>query len=149
MKTKQVVILLIIISVFTNCAEDDQMLILEGVTIIDGTGNPPMLSSSIAIKDGKIIYIGEKGKFKYPDDATLLTLENRYVIPGLIEMHAHMYDAKYQEEVLKTMLAFGITTFRNPAASVVESVELRKRLVAGEIIGPRMFTAGWLIDGPG
>ena len=46
------------------------------------------------------------------------------------------------------MLTFGITTLRNPAASAKDIVEFRDKLVAGEAIGPRIFTAGELIDGP-
>ncbi len=148
MYAKHIIILLSIFFLLTNCTEDKQLLILENVTIIDGTGNLPQPSSCIFIEDGKIIRICKKGEFDYPEDAEVVLLNNKYVIPGLIEMHAHMYDSRYYEEVNKTLLAFGITTVRNPGASAEEIVAFRERLATGELTGPRLFTAGWLIDGP-
>jgi len=147
MKVKHIVTLLSLVFLYTQCSENNQLLVLENVTIIDGTGSLPKPSSYILIKEGRIARIFEKGEFAYPKDATVLTLDNKYVIPGLIEMHAHMYDRIYHEEVCKTMLAFGITTMRNPASSAEEGVQLRNLLASGEVIGPRMFTACWLIDG--
>lgn len=123
----------------------NQPLVLEDVTIIDGTGRLPQSSLNIFIEDGKITSISKKGERKYPNNAKVITLKNKFVIPGLIEMHTHLYS----EEVCRTMLAYGITTMRIPAASPKESVEMRNRIASGEITGPRIFTAGDLLDGTG
>ena len=122
------------------------IIVLEGVNIIDGTGDPIKSSMSITIINGKITAINKQGKTDYPKSANILKLDNKYVIPGLIEMHAHMNGEP--EEISKTMLSFGITTLRNPAASAEGMVEFRDKIAAGETIGPRIFTAGELIDGP-
>ena len=122
------------------------ILVLEGVNIIDGTGDPIKASMSITIKNGKITAIHKQGETDYPKNAHILKLDNKYVIPGLIEMHAHMNGAL--QEISNTMLSFGITTLRNPAASAEGMVEFRNKIAAGEAIGPRIFTAGELIDGP-
>lgn len=149
MKIKHILILFSMFILLANCSKDDQLLILYDVTIIDGTGSFPQPSSCIVIEGGKITRICKKGEYDYPKSAKVLLLSSKYVIPGLIEMHAHTPIKKYQEEVCKTMLAFGITTMRNPGASSHETgIELRDKLESGEIIGPRMFTAGWLIAGP-
>ena len=141
-------IYIFIIFICCTCqTRSDELLVLDGVTIIDGTGDPLKSSMSIAINDGKITAISKQGETDYPANAKILKLDNKYVIPGLIEMHAHM-DVREFEEVCKTMLAFGITTLRNPAASAKDMVEFRDKLAAGEAIGPRIFTAGELIDGP-
>lgn len=146
-----VLIIGLILSISINAQEPksnsgiNQPLILEDVTIIDGTGKLAQPSSYILIENGKITSIGKKGKIKYPGNARVLKLKNKFVIPGLIEMHTHMYD----EKVCRALLASGITTMRIPAASPKESTELRTRIASGEIIGPRIFTAGNLIDGPG
>jgi len=130
-----------------SCHEHKRILVLEDITIIDGTENLPRPSSCIFIEDGRIIRICETGESDYPRNADVLNLTGKYVIPGLIEMHAHMYGKKYYEEVSKTLLAFGITAMRNPAGQAEDCVELRNQLASGQTIGPRMFTAGWLIDG--
>lgn len=123
----------------------NQPLILEDVTIIDGTGSLPQPSLNIFIEDGKITSISKRGKRKYPENAKVINLKNKFIIPGLIEMHTHLFD----EEVCRTLLAYGITTMRIPAASPGESVEMRNRIASGEVSGPGIFTAGDLLDGPG
>jgi hypothetical protein len=129
-----------------SSVSDFEILVLDGVTIIDGTGAPLKSSMSITIENGKITAINKQGETDYPTNAKILKLRNKYVIPGLIEMHAHM-NGEF-EEISKTMLTFGITTLRNPAASAKDMVEFRDKVAAGEAIGPRIFTAGELIDGP-
>jgi sulfatase modifying factor 1 len=126
---------------------NNEVLVLEGVTIIDGTGAPLKSSMSITIKNGKIIAINKQGEADYPSNATILKLHNKYVIPGLIEMHAHM-NGEF-EGICKAMLSFGITTLRIPAASAEDMVKFRDKVAAGELMGPRIFTAGEPIDGPG
>ena len=96
----------------------------------------------------KLLLSNKQGEKDYPANAKILKLDNKYVMPGLIEMHAHMMADSY-EEIFKTMLSFGITTLRIPAASAEAMVAFRDKIAAGEAIGPRIFTAGELIDGPG
>ncbi|MFC2123200.1 amidohydrolase family protein [Bacteroidota bacterium] len=149
MNLKQFFILCSAVFLTSSCNDMKTTLVLEDVTIIDGTGRSPLPSSCIIIEEGRIIHIGKTGGSDYPENAQLLNLSNKYVIPGLIEMHAHMYGKQYFEEVCQTLLSFGITTIRNPAGQAEDCVELRNLLASGKIRGPRMFTAGWLIDGPG
>ncbi len=144
-------ILIIFILTITGCSSQQsseyELLVLDGVTIIDGTGAPLKSSMSITIKNGKITAINKQGEADYPRNAKILKLDNKYVIPGLIEMHGHMNGDL--EELCKTMLAFGITSLRNPAAAAEEMVAFRDKVAAGEAIGPRIFTAGEVIDGTG
>ena len=42
----------------------------------------------------------------------------------------------------------GVTTIRNPGGPTTESVGLREKVYAGEIVGPKIFTAGRLINNP-
>ncbi len=127
-------------------SELNEILVLDGVAIIDGTGASLKPLMSITIKNGKITAINKQGETDYPKDAKTLKFANKYVMPGLIEMHAHMMEDF--EEISKAMLSFGITTLRIPAAGAVEMVEFRDKVAAGEAMGPRIFTAGELIDGP-
>ncbi len=147
MRLKSLICILIVFICCTCNSQSNQILVLDGVSIIDGTGSSLKSSMSITIKNGKITGISKQGETDYPIDAKILKLDNKYVIPGLIEMHSHMNGEL--EEISKTMLSFGITTLRNPAASAEAMVEFRDKIAAGEAIGPRIFTAGELIDGPG
>ena len=132
--------------------EGDDLLVLSGVTLIDGTGAPPVEDAVVVIQGERIYRVGRIGDFRYPDDATVEDLSNRYAIPGLMDLHAHA-----REAMMETFLAFGITTIRAPGARLEEweqgapilfGVELRDRLASGALKGPRMFSAGPLIDVP-
>ena len=140
----------------------ERALLLEDVTIIDGTNRPPLHNASILIRDGRVAAVGPNGTIPRPPHVETRRLPGRYVIPGLIDMHAHVaifigdptdaglsdyrYDRKVSEQVLRTLLAFGITTVRNPAAPAVEGVRLRNDVAARKIAGPRIFTSGEAID---
>ncbi|MEX1218114.1 MAG: amidohydrolase family protein, partial [Acidimicrobiales bacterium] len=62
--------------------------VIKGGTVIDGTGTPGRIAD-IAIRDGKIITIGE-----VVGDATITTdATGKMVMPGVIDVHTH-YDAQ-------------------------------------------------------
>jgi hypothetical protein len=72
--------------------------ILEGATLIDGTGTPPKPNSVIAIARNKIIdvtdtvrYYNDYNSNSYHLNTTknlvVLNLTGKYIIPGLFDMH--------------------------------------------------------------
>lgn len=128
--------------------EGDGLIVLEGATLIDGTGSTPRPRTVVVIDGAKILRVGPMGAFAYPPDATLLDVSEKWIVPGFIDTHAHMPEPEDQEEVLRTLLAFGITSVRSPGA-VPSAVTLRDQVDRGEVLGPRIVTAGNLIDAPG
>jgi imidazolonepropionase-like amidohydrolase len=131
------------------------LVILEGASLIDGTGSPPRNDSVVVIKDERILTVTDKGSYTtYPKDSEIVNLTGRFLIPGLFDMHAHVagvldssYNQTISENTLKALLDNGITTIRNPGGPTKESVALRDAVAAGQIKGPQIFTAGRLING--
>jgi Tol biopolymer transport system component/imidazolonepropionase-like amidohydrolase len=74
-------------------------------------------------------------------DATGLT-----VMPGLIEGHGHL-SKEHGGLFGRAHLAWGITSVRSPGGSPYESLEERESIEAGRRPGPRLFIAGYLLDG--
>lgn len=146
---------IVAVSLFAGCSRGPEpiqgknIVILERATLIDGMGSAPRPNSVVALAGDRILRVGTTGQFAYPHDAEVLDLQGKWVIPGFIDTHAHMPDSTDQEQVLRTLLAFGITSVRAPAADPATAVELRDRIARGDILGPRMKTAGRLIDVPG
>jgi imidazolonepropionase-like amidohydrolase len=60
-----------------------------------------------------------------------------------------MPGVEQQPRFLGNLLSFGVTTARSTAAAPSGGVELRDRLEAGAVVGPRFLTTGRLIDAPG
>ena len=120
------------------------LVVLEGATLIDGSGAAPRARSVVAMRGGRIVAVGMVGDFRYPDDARIVDLSGRWLLPGFIDVHAHARSAW----VLEGLLAGGVTTIRNPSSSVAAGVDYRAAVASGTIRGPRVFTAGRVIDAP-
>ncbi len=116
-------------------------LVLQHATVIDGTGAGPRDDVTIVIQGGRIesIESGNGGQSLVAD--RVIDLRGRWVVPGFIDTHAHVSN-EFRFEILRTLLAFGITTIRNPAAPSETGVRTREQVASGEIVGPRIFTAG-------
>ena len=130
------------------------LVILEGASLIDGTGSPPRNDSVVILKDERILTVTDKGNYTmYPRDSEIVNLTGRFLIPGLFDMYAHVasvlsfsYNQTVSENTLTALLDNGVTTIRNPAGPTKESVALRDAVAAGQIQGPQIFTAGRLIN---
>ncbi len=55
-------------------------------------------------------------------------------------------DRAATERFLRLLLGHGITTVRDPGAPTEAAIVLRKRVADGEVLGPRIFTAGRIIN---
>ncbi len=120
---------------------------LVDVSIIDGTGSPPVDHQTVLISDGQIIKIGPNAVVEIPAESTVLNLAGRYVVPGFVDLHVHFpSDSTVHQAMLDRLLEYGVTTILNPGARPNAGVELRKRLETGERTGPGMHTAGPIIE---
>ena len=166
MKFKHLTILSSLIAIVLGCGSKQEKKIeytseaYVGVNIINGKGGNSQNNMTILVKNGEIISIGESDTFQVPADSKIINCKGKWVIPGLIDMHAHVtvipvdsnlvviekYDQEASLEALKTMLAFGITTTRNPAAPTEDAIELRNLIESGKAIGPTIFTTGFALN---
>jgi imidazolonepropionase-like amidohydrolase len=120
---------------------------LVGGTIIDGKGGPPRTGETILVQDGRILEVG--AEVRVPRDAEVMDLAGKTVVPGLIDMHGHMYamGANQFEAYPALFLAGGATTVFSPGDFDPEGMTaLRDQIAAGEVVGPRILTAGPYFD---
>lgn len=69
------------------CAVDSQHTVaLTGATVWDGTGAPARVAD-ILVVDGRIVEVGDPS---IPSHATVLDYSGKWIIPGLVEAHAHV-----------------------------------------------------------
>lgn len=134
-------------------------LVVRGVTVIDGTGSPPLGPVDLVIENNRIadiIVAGTPGlplkANRAPRGAEELDATGMYVLPGFVDMHAHGGDttkAPDLDYVYKLWLAHGVTTVRGVslAGQSVASSE-KNRSARNEIAAPRIWNyqtlgSGW------
>jgi imidazolonepropionase-like amidohydrolase len=145
-------------------AYDDARILLRNVNVIDGTGTPPRPNQFVLISEGKIQYVGPEA----PADTAgvrMLDLAGRTVIPGLVDMHGHLYhrlaslglaenDPTLELPVTQAtsfprLFIAGGTTFVRTAGSMDPYGDLGlKRLIdARRIVGPKLDVTGPYLEG--
>jgi imidazolonepropionase-like amidohydrolase len=123
--------------------------------LVDGLGNPAVDSGGIAIKDGRITDVGKH--VVAPTGANVLDVDGRTVLPGLINLHSHVFRRKRTDdprqlstvaEVVRALrnaheaAAQGITTARELGARDHLDIQLRDLIEEGGVIGPRILASG-------
>ena len=72
-----------------------------GATLWDGTGATPLENATLVVDGGRVVAVGED--LEVPRGARTMSLEGRWVIPGLIESHGHVTGAWAPEGVTDPM----------------------------------------------
>ena len=68
-------------------------IVLDDVTLIDGTGAAAVPGARLAIAGGRIQRVGRIGEVPVPAGADLVALGGRTIMPGLVDAHFHIEDA--------------------------------------------------------
>ncbi len=142
---------------------NSKVLIIYDVNLIDVIDSIKKNSVTIIIDNNSIYDIIDSNNnhssvdefIKKNPQVTIVNATGKYLIPGLIDMHAHVagvlknsFNYSLAVETLDSLLNNGVTTIRNPGGPTQESVDLKKRITSGEIDGPQILTAGQLLNSP-
>lgn len=105
----------------------DQPRVLEGHTVL--------------IRDQAIVALGPNEQVPVPEQARRIEGAGFYLLPGLADMHVHMWTEA--DRIL--YLANGVTTVRNMDGRPFH-LSYRERVRTGEVVGPDMVTAGPIVN---
>ena len=105
-------------------------------------------AQTVIVEDRTIITVGDVAVTPVPDEATIVDGTDRYLMPGLAEMHGHVPggNSANLERVLTLYVANGVTTVRGMLGQP-SHLELRRQIEAGEVLGPRLITSGPSFNG--
>lgn len=115
-------------------------IVLTGATLIDVNGKPPVKDSVVVIRGDRIVSAGARSTIEIPAGATIIDVSGKFVLPGLWDMHSHLYVAEFGP----TYLAAGITTARDVGNDIEFATSLRDAALHGRGLGPRMLLAGYI-----
>ena len=135
-----------------------------GVTILDPVRETATADSYILVEGKRIAAVG-RGRPAGAQGATLHDFTGLWALPGLIDTHAHVtlgpvrvaaengkprITATSSDEITahnaRTLLAFGVTTIRNPGGPAAENRSYVEGLANGTLLGPEMIYADEIID---
>jgi imidazolonepropionase-like amidohydrolase len=134
---------------------------LKHMTLVDGTGRPPLENALLVLRDGRVDAIGDAAKWQSDEPMTTLDLNGHTVLPGLIDCHVHLAmdgpaDSKLHGETAWTTLlmlkhaqnnlAAGFTTVRDVGGRHGLEFSVRRAIEQGLWAGPRMQLAGKLLS---
>jgi hypothetical protein len=124
----------------------ERALVVRGGKLIDGTGRPPIEDSFIIIRSGRFQAVGKSGEVSIPQDAELIDVRGKTVLPGFIDGHGHLED--FHGELY---LHLGITT-----CATIELYQdgpwtraQKQGTDLGKIRGPRIWMSGRAIGAVG
>jgi imidazolonepropionase-like amidohydrolase len=121
-----------------------QTIAITGVTLIDGTGAAPRPGATVIISGNQISEIVES-KTDLPGIHEVVDGRGKFLIPGLWDMHTHL--AYVGDVTCTTLIAYGVTSVRDPGGALETVDWFRTRIEQGSLIGPRIFRAGPVLDG--
>lgn len=144
-------------------AQGPEPILIEDVTLIDGTGRRPIPGAYILIQNGRVEQISRQA-ITAPAGARQINGQGKYLIPGLMDVHIHLRgvpdgnlyvggDEGPSEEigiqVLHTYLYSGVTSLYDAGNNPDFIMGLRSRERNGEIESPRIFATGGIVTYPG
>jgi imidazolonepropionase-like amidohydrolase len=115
-------------------------------------------NKTVLIENGRISLILDDAKIKFGPNTQIIDGTNKYLMPGLAEMHGHVppthppvnapayFDEDYVKSTLFLYVSAGITTVRG-MLGYDKQLELRDKVASGEYIGPHLYLAGPSFNG--
>jgi imidazolonepropionase-like amidohydrolase len=121
-----------------------RFLAIRNVTVIPGNGAPPLENATVIIRDDRIAAIGPAAETVIPTGARSFEGAGKFLVPGFIEMHAHL--SKARASALGLFVANGVTTLRDMGGDHEELLRWRRDVQTGVRIGPRILMAGPILE---
>ncbi|MEM7430875.1 MAG: amidohydrolase family protein [Pseudomonadota bacterium] len=136
--------ILLLVSAATATATEIAILNVNVITMTDAR---VVAGQTVLIDDGLITSIGDVDATPIPEDIVVVDGTDRFVMPGLAEMHAHVPTQQRSiERVLTLFAANGVTTIRGMLGAPVH-LPLRDHLKNSAVFGPRLITSGPSMNG--
>jgi len=147
----------------TAGAAHAKTIALVGGTVVAIDGGAPLDNATVLIEGERITQVGPAASVAIPSGAKILPMNGKWLIPGLMNMHVHLglklpgaagdslVNETDTQEVLRMAgnarlsLLSGVTTLRLVGEDHGTDFALRSAIDSGEVMGPRIKTAGEVI----
>jgi hypothetical protein len=132
----------LLLSAVSSAQAQVRGLLLQDVTVIDATGDPARRNVDVLTRGDRIEKIAPH--IPAPAGTRVIQARGQFLIPGLWDMHVHIWDA---DLAFPLFLANGVTGVRNMGGHPDELKRWRRELQEGKRPGPRLVACGPVVDG--
>jgi hypothetical protein len=110
------------------------------VAVVNPGGTATQRDTTVVVTGERITDVGRTGDVRIPPGARVIDATGKYLIPGLWDMHAHIFTHRGGAFFALYAVA-GVTAVRdmNTFVPMAQIDEHRKRIAAGMLIGPRLI----------
>jgi len=164
MKLQHFLIFAAVLGAAAQACAADQVTAIRAGKLVDVVAGTVLKDQTIIVTGERISAVGPSASTKVPAGAKVIDLSAQTVLPGLIDMHTHLTSdpylagynalgvsdvraALYGVRSARKTLEAGFTTVRDvgSSGSGFGDVALRDAINDGDVVGPRMRSAGHLI----
>jgi imidazolonepropionase-like amidohydrolase len=136
-------LLLLLLAATAACTpKHKDRIALVGGNVISGAGDAVLRDAVIVIYQGRIETLAPREGFEIPKTAVEVDVTGRWIIPGLIDGHAHT-----RRWALGRYVAAGVTSVRDVHGQGDSILALKEEVSLGGEVAPRIYSAGAMIDG--
>lgn len=117
------------------------------VSVIDVVSGAVRSDNTVVIDGTRIVYAGSAANAKIPRGARIIDGRDKFLIPGLWDMHVHAFMYVFSDFAGPLMIANGVTGARDMGYHVDTTLRWARAIAAATETGPRLI-AGVRIEGP-
>jgi len=128
-----------------------QDLAITRATVYSAPDAPAQKEVTVVIRHGVIAGVGEH--LRIPKDTETISCQGCVVLAGFWNAHVHFMEPKWNEaanqpadklarQMSEMLTHSGFTTVVDTGSDGENTIALRRRVDSGEVLGPRIFTAG-------
>src|SRR6476661_7466748 len=124
-------------------------LFVQHVAVVDVVRGELLPDMTVEIRGRTVAAMSSGDSLRPPRGARPVDGRGKYLIPGLWDMHVHLSWPPGAAQIsLPVLVANGVLGVRDMHSILSVIDPIRREVVSGKQIGPRLFIAGPALDGP-
>ncbi|MCZ6618238.1 MAG: amidohydrolase, partial [Gammaproteobacteria bacterium] len=135
------------IEIYMARFEPEGTLALVGATVIPMETDDDRIEDGVVIlKAGRISAVGSRADVVIPEDADVVDVSGKFILPGYVDTHAHYRPLRnvfgHSNPSFLANLAYGVTTGIDVQPSTTDILVYQDMIDAGQMLGPRALSTG-------
>jgi imidazolonepropionase-like amidohydrolase len=130
-----------------------QTLVLKGGSVYASPEATPIADAVVVTSVGVITAVGRAGEVQIPPDARVIDCSGKTIVAGFWNSHVHFTEAVWRDagnapaapltaHMQEMLTRWGFSTVWSLGSDPDNSMALRRRVYADEILGPNIFLVG-------